>query len=65
MKGKIEKLIKKYKHQMERYEKKEAKLKENEENLSIHGYWSMGCFGSKALLYADIIDDLKEIIGVK
>lgn len=58
----IEKLIHSYERQMKRNEKKEKEYESRKEDLTIHGYWSLGSYGAKAMLYADVIDDLRELI---
>ena len=54
----IEKLIHSYERQM----KKEKEYEGRKEDLSAYGYWQMGMYGAKAMLYADVIDDLRELI---
>ena len=58
----IEKLIHSYERQMKRNEKKEKEYEGRKEDLSAYGYWQMGMYGAKAMLYADVIDDLRELI---
>lgn len=58
----IEKLIHSYERQMKRNVKKEKEYEDRKKDLTIHGYWSLGSCGAKAMLYADVIDDLKELI---
>ena len=58
----IEKLIHSYERQMKRNEKKEKEYESKKEDLSAYGYWQMGMYGAKAMLYADVIDDLRELI---
>lgn len=57
-------LIRKYERQLTRCQEKEVDLENKKDNLSNHGYWSLGYFGGKTSLYEDVIDDLKELISL-
>lgn len=58
----MEKLVKKYHRQMVRSAERESRLEERKEDLSVHGHFSLGWFGGRAMLYQDIIDDLEDIL---
>ena len=40
----------------------EKEYEGKKKDQTIHGYWSQGSYGAKAMLYADVIDDLRELI---
>lgn len=54
----LDKLIRRYKHKLERTEARENKYEESS-NLSVHGYWSKGWYSARAHTLDDIIEDLK------
>lgn len=56
----LDKLIKRYKHKLERVEVREASYEEAN-NLSVHGYWSKGWYSARAHTLDDIIEDLQEL----
>ena len=58
----MEKLIKKYKRQIERYKEKIKKLEIRKEHLSIFGYQEMGYFKGRLSAWEDMIDDLEELL---
>lgn len=60
--GKINSMITRYQRQCERSKKKEAALEEKRDDLSKHGYWSLGYYSGRTMLYEDIIDDLKDLV---
>lgn len=62
MQEKIKNLIKKYDRQLSRSEKKEKELEERKDRLSVHGYWDLGYFAGRSSLYADIRDDLNDLL---
>lgn len=55
-------LIQKYERKAQRCAQKEDRLSKSKDNLSKHGYWSLGYAGGRADLYKDVIDDLREIL---
>ena len=58
----IGQLIQKYERQQKRAAAKETDYQARKGNLSNHGYWSLGYYGARSGLYADVIDDLRECI---
>lgn len=62
MKEKVKNLIKKYERQLGRSERKEKELEARKDRLSIHGYWNLGYFAGRSSLYADVIDDLNNLL---
>lgn len=58
----VQRLIDKYRRQAGRNKVREKEMKAKKKELSNHGYWSMGCYGTKADVYDDFADELSEIL---
>lgn len=53
-----EKSILKIKHKIERYNKRIKSYENNIDNLSVHGYWSLGYFEDRKSVLEEILDEI-------
>lgn len=56
-----EKAVARIKHRIERCSKRIEEYAKEKENLSIHGYWSLGYFEGKKSVLEEILDELDEL----
>lgn len=56
-----EDLIKKYTHKLERHKTKEDLYSSRKDNLSKHGYWTLGYYSGTTSILEDILDDLESL----
>ena len=56
-----EKAVTRIKHRIERCSKRIEEYAKQKENLSIHGYWSLGYFEGRKSVLEEILDELNEL----
>lgn len=60
-KSRIEMLLKRTEHSIERLKPRIEKLENNKENLTVHGYRELGYFKGRLSALEDMADDLREL----